>query len=161
MISYVIFSFWITCNSYFLKWTVKPRANGRNIVSQKLRLQVAKSLACFKLCATTCNRLCKRTQHDIQQCWELLVNNVVVLKLRANGRVVVTLLCWNKPVLHVSFLVEIKDFVSGYPRCCLKDICSLILTFSLNWREYKFLSFLLLHFCRLLQLYKRKKERDK
>ena len=43
-------------------------------------------------------------------------------------------------------MVEIKDFVLGCLRCCFKDICSLILTFSLNWREYKFLSFLLLHF---------------
>ena len=96
------FSFSMTCNSYFLKWIVKPRANGRNIVSQQLCLQVAKSLTCFKLFATTYNRVCKRTQHDIQQCWELLVNNVVVLKLRANGRIVVTLL------LHCC--VEISPF---------------------------------------------------
>ena len=27
--------------------------------------------------STTCNRMCKRMQHvDIQQCWELLINNV-------------------------------------------------------------------------------------
>ena len=36
------------------------------------------SQQCWNLHATTCNRLCKRMQHitSMQQCWELLVNNV-------------------------------------------------------------------------------------
>ena len=47
------------------------------------------------------------------------------------------------------FLVEIKDFVLDCLRCCFKDICSLILTFSLNWREYKFLSFFITTFLQI------------
>ena len=43
--------------------TVNPRLTTSNIVgSCCIRLYVAKSLTGFKLCATTCNRVSKRTQ---------------------------------------------------------------------------------------------------
>ena len=43
-------------------------------------------------------------------------------------------------------MVEINDFVLDCLRCCFKGIWSLILTFSLNWRGYKFLSFFITTF---------------
>ena len=43
---------------------LKPCANRRNIVgSCCVRLHLDKRLTVFKLCLTTCNRVCKRTQH--------------------------------------------------------------------------------------------------
>ena len=61
--------------------SLKPRANGRNIVgSCCVRLHVAKSLTGFKLCATTPNNMQQGVQTDvtcnIQQGWELVANNV-------------------------------------------------------------------------------------
>ena len=43
-----------------------------------VRLHVYKRLTGFKLCPTTCNRVGVQTDAtcDIQQCWELLANNV-------------------------------------------------------------------------------------
>ena len=68
---------------------LKPRANGHNIVSQYLATLLGvvasvctylKSLTGFKLCSTTPNNMQQGVQTDatcnIQQCWELLVNNV-------------------------------------------------------------------------------------
>ena len=70
---------------------LKPLANRRNIVGKQLpkllgvvasvRSHVAKSLTGFKLCPTTPNNKQQGVQTDatcdIQQCWELLANNVV------------------------------------------------------------------------------------
>ena len=48
--------------------TVNPRLTTSNIVgSCCIRLYVAKSLTGFKLCATTCNRISKRTQQQRQR----------------------------------------------------------------------------------------------
>ena len=69
---------------------VKPLANGRNIVawpttpknvgSRCVCLHLAKSLTGFKLNATTPNNMQQGVQTNetcnIQQCWELLANNV-------------------------------------------------------------------------------------
>ena len=60
---------------------IKLRANGRNN-SQRccVRLHGAKSLTGFKLCATTHNNMQEGEKTgatcNIQQCWELLANNV-------------------------------------------------------------------------------------
>ena len=49
------------------------------VVSQQcyVRLHGAKSLTGFKLCATTCNRMCKRTQHvtsnNVGSCWSTML----------------------------------------------------------------------------------------
>ena len=49
------------------------------VVSQQccVRLHGAKSLTGFKLCATTCNRVCKRTQHvtsnNVGSCWSTML----------------------------------------------------------------------------------------
>ena len=44
--------------------TLRLRANRRNNSQQCcVRLHGAKSMTGFKLCATTCNRVCKQTQH--------------------------------------------------------------------------------------------------
>ena len=58
--------------------------NKRNIGSCWL-----KSLTGFKLCATTCNRVCKRTQHitsnNVESCWSTMLRPFV-RRLR---------MCWN------------------------------------------------------------------
>ena len=50
-------------------WPTTPNIDG----SCCIRLHEAKSLTRFKLCATTCNRVCKRTQqvtpNNIRSCW--------------------------------------------------------------------------------------------
>ena len=71
-------------NLVFRVLSLKPRANGRNIVgSCCVRLRVAKSLTGFKLRATTpttLNNMQQGVQTDatcnIQQYWELLTDNV-------------------------------------------------------------------------------------
>ena len=60
---------------------IKLRANRRNNSQQCcVRLHGAKSLTGFKLCATTHNNMQQGEKTDttcyIQQCWELLANNV-------------------------------------------------------------------------------------
>ena len=53
------------------------------VVGQKccVRLQGAKSLTGFKLCETTCNRMCKRTQHvtsnNVGSCWPTILRPFV------------------------------------------------------------------------------------
>ena len=64
------------------KQALKRRANVRNNSQQGcVRFHGAKSLTKFKLCATTSNNMQQGVQEDatcnIQQCWELLVNNNV------------------------------------------------------------------------------------
>ena len=57
------------------------------VVSQQccVRLHKVKSLTGFKLCATTFNNMQQGVQTDatcnIEQCWELLVNNVASLEV--------------------------------------------------------------------------------
>ena len=61
------------------------------VVSQQccVRLHGAKSLTGFKLCATTSNNMQQDVQTDatcnIQQCWELLVNNVASVCTQPNN----------------------------------------------------------------------------
>ena len=56
-------------------WPTTPNIDG----SCCIRLLEAKSLTRFKLCATTCNRVCKRTQHvtpnNIGSCWPTMLRS--------------------------------------------------------------------------------------
>ena len=62
------------------------------VVSQQccVRLHEGKSLTGFKLCATTSNNMQQDVQTDatcnIQQCWELLVNNVASVCTQPDAR---------------------------------------------------------------------------
>ena len=54
-------------------WPTTPNIDG----SCCIRLHEARSLTRFKLCATTCNRVCKRTQqvtpNNIGSCWTTMI----------------------------------------------------------------------------------------
>ena len=56
-------------------WPTTPNIDG----SCCIRLHEAKSLTRFKLCSTTCNRVCKRTQHvtpnNIGSCWPTMLRS--------------------------------------------------------------------------------------
>ena len=75
---------------------IKPCANGCNTVGRQLptfRLYVAKSLTGFKLSATTCNRVYKRTQHvtsnKVGSCWPTMLRPFA-RGFRGRGRVCMT-----------------------------------------------------------------------
>ena len=77
--------------SMFKVTNSRLRANGRNNSQQCcVRLHEAKSLTGFKLCATTSNNMQQGVQTDatcnIQQCWELLANNVASVCTQPNLR---------------------------------------------------------------------------
>ena len=73
--------------------TLRRSRNKRNVETCWL-----KSLTCFKLCATTSNNMQQGVQTDatrnIQQCWELLANNVASVCTRLQVTIY--------PVIHIS-----------------------------------------------------------